>query len=74
MNTAQSRVQIVGTIGPSCAAPAVIEQMVRAGLDVVRLNFSWGTYDEHRGYIRSVRALEADCHKTMPIIIDLPGL
>lgn len=72
MNT-QSRVQIVGTIGPSCASPAIMEQMLQHGLDVVRLNFSWGTYDEHRGYISAVRTLESKLGKKIPIFIDLPG-
>ncbi len=72
MNT-QSRVQIVATIGPSCSDPTIMEQMIRNGLDIVRLNFSWGTYDEHRGYIKTVRALEAKLSKSIPILIDLPG-
>ncbi len=73
MNTQQSRVQIVGTIGPSCATPAIIEEMIQKGLDIVRLNFSWGTYDEHRGYIQAVRALEMKLGKHIPLFIDLPG-
>ncbi|MCD6044332.1 MAG: pyruvate kinase, partial [Burkholderiales bacterium] len=39
--------KIVATLGPSSSEPAVLERMIRAGVDVVRLNFSHGTADDH---------------------------
>ena len=39
--------KIVATLGPASSEPAVLERMVRAGLDVVRLNFSHGTTEDH---------------------------
>lgn len=42
-------------------------------MDVVRLNFSWGTYDEHAGYIAATRDVAKELGKTVPIIQDLSG-
>ena len=41
------RTKIVATVGPASSDPAVLGQMVEAGVDVFRLNFSHGTHDEH---------------------------
>jgi bisphosphoglycerate-dependent phosphoglycerate mutase len=68
-----SRAQILATIGPSCKTPEIIRKMMLSGMDAVRLNFSWGTLDEHREYIRLVREAAKSLHKQIPIIIDLPG-
>lgn len=65
----KSRAQIVATLGPASADKEIIEKLVEAGVDVVRLNFSWGTYEEHTGYIAKVRELG----KNIPIIQDLSG-
>src|SRR3970282_1648526 len=40
--------KIVATLGPASSDPAVLESMIRAGVDVVRLNFSHGTAEDHR--------------------------
>jgi len=42
------RTKIVATIGPACDQPGVLEQLILAGMNVARLNFSHGTADEHR--------------------------
>lgn len=43
-----SKTQIVATIGPSSGTVDILEQMIRAGMDVARLNFSWGTHEKDR--------------------------
>ncbi|HKI30905.1 MAG TPA: pyruvate kinase [Gemmataceae bacterium] len=53
-----TRTRIVATLGPSTDRPGVLEGMLRAGLDVARINFSHGSADEHRGRIAG--AAEAD--------------
>ena len=39
--------KIVATLGPASSEPATLERMIRAGVDVVRLNFSHGTAEDH---------------------------
>ncbi|MCP4038457.1 MAG: pyruvate kinase, partial [bacterium] len=50
------RTRIVATLGPSSRDPEIIEQLLRAGVNVFRLNFSHGTHDEKRETYRRVRA------------------
>ena len=50
------RTKIVGTLGPATDDPGVLADMVRAGLDVARINFSHGGKDEQRRRIHAVRA------------------
>ena len=64
-----SSAQIVATLGPASSDPVLLARMIDSGLDAVRLNFSWGTLDEHTAYIEAVRQLAP----TLPIIGDLPG-
>jgi len=68
-----SQTQIIVTLGPSSADEEMIERMIMAQIDVVRLNLSWGTHEEHKIFIDTVRMI-AKKHKTnVPIIIDLSG-
>ena len=50
------RTKIVATLGPASSDPQVLEQMIRAGVNVVRLNFSHGTHDDHAKSIAAIRA------------------
>lgn len=68
-----SRAQIVATLGPASRDADTIEQMAQHQMDVVRLNFSWGTHEEHAGYIKTVRDVAAKLGKRIPIIQDLSG-
>lgn len=65
--------KIVATIGPASATPAVMEAMIRAGLDVARLNFSHGTFDDHGRNIRNLRAAAAAAGRDIAILADLSG-
>ncbi len=67
------RTKIVCTIGPATSSPAVIEQLVKAGMNVARLNLSHGTYKEHARYIRIVRELSHRLAVPVATLIDLPG-
>ena len=68
-----SRAQIVATIGPATKDPKIIKEMIEHNMDVVRLNFSWGTYEEHAEYIKNVREMAKEVGKRIPIIQDLSG-
>ena len=67
------RTRIVATLGPSSRDPEVIEQLVRAGVNVFRLNFSHGTHDEHREVYERVRAATAKAAPATAVLADLSG-
>lgn len=67
------RTKIVATIGPASDSPAVLEEMMRAGVDVVRLNLSHGPLDEHIQRLRLVRSAAMAVGKPIAILADLPG-
>ncbi|MFA5316690.1 MAG: pyruvate kinase [Dehalococcoidales bacterium] len=67
------RTKIIGTIGPASGSAAVIGRLIRAGMNVARLNLSHGTLDEHTSYIRTVRRLSQRLGVRVAVLIDLPG-
>lgn len=68
-----SKAQIIATIGPATKGKEIIKEMIKHQMDAVRLNFSWGTYEEHAGYIKNVREDAKEAGKRIPIIQDLSG-
>ena len=67
------RAKIVATLGPSCNTEAVFRELVRAGLDVARLNFSHGTHPEKLKLIEMVRKVSGEEGKPICILGDLQG-
>ena len=67
------RSKIVATLGPASNAPEVLEQLIIAGLDVARLNFSHGTPDEHKARAKLVRELAAKHGRHVALLGDLQG-
>ncbi|HZO91208.1 MAG TPA: pyruvate kinase [Chthonomonadaceae bacterium] len=67
------RTKIVCTIGPASSPRAVLEKLLRAGMDVARLNFSHGTHEEHARVIASLRDLAQRMGKPLAILQDLSG-
>ncbi len=67
------RAKIVATLGPSCSTVEVFRQLVRAGLDVARLNFSHGSHAQKAELIRMVRAVSKEERKPICILADLQG-
>ncbi|HBE28452.1 MAG TPA: pyruvate kinase, partial [Ktedonobacter sp.] len=53
------RTKIVCTLGPASSGEERIEQLMRAGMNVARLNFSHGTREEHAGVIQRIRAISS---------------
>lgn len=67
------KTKIVATIGPASETPAMLERLIRAGLNVARLNFSHGNFEGHGGHIARIRAAERATGKRVAIMADLPG-
>ena len=67
------RTKIVATLGPSTSTPERIDAMIKAGLDVARLNFSHGSADDHRERARLVRESAARQGRFVAIMGDLQG-
>jgi pyruvate kinase len=65
--------KIVCTIGPATRSPKMIDRLVRAGMDVARLNCSHGTQEEHAKSIAILRAAAMQHQKPIAILIDLQG-
>ncbi len=68
-----SRAQIVATIGPASGEAGLLEKMIRAGMDVARINFSHGTLESNGSYITAIREAAARAGKRVPIMQDLAG-
>lgn len=67
------KIQIFATIGPSCKDTETIEKMIDAGMSVARLNFSWGTHEEHGLFVDRVREVANKKGITVLIVQDLSG-
>jgi pyruvate kinase len=65
--------KIVATLGPASSSPEVLEAMIRAGVDVVRLNFSHGTAQDHVDRAALVREAAQRAGKEVAIMADLQG-
>jgi pyruvate kinase len=67
------RTKIVSTLGPASESPEVLEQLILAGVDVVRLNFSHGSPEDHKRRAQTVRALAAKHNRFVAVLGDLQG-
>ena len=65
--------KIVATLGPASSEPAVLEQLLRAGVDTVRLNFSHGTAQDHIDRAKLVRDTATRVGKPVALMADLQG-
>ncbi|MDQ7839879.1 MAG: pyruvate kinase [bacterium] len=67
------RTKIVATLGPASQSPEILRGMIAAGVNVVRLNFSHGTPDEHAHRLESVRRAADEIGVPLGVLVDLPG-
>ena len=67
------RTKIIATLGPATDEPDVLEKLIKAGVDVVRLNFSHGHADEQRKRVQAVRDLSEKLGRHVGILADLQG-
>lgn len=69
----RKKTKIVATIGPKCESKPILKKMIKAGLNVARLNFSHGTYEEHATIIKNIRELSEELGVAVAILADLQG-
>lgn len=67
------RTKIICTIGPASMKPSTLVSMMRAGMNVARLNLSHGTYASHRSMLRAIRAAAKKVGKPVAVLADLQG-
>lgn len=67
------RAKILATLGPASNSPEIIEAMLNAGLNAVRINMSHGTHEEHTDIIKTARAAAKKLDKPLAILVDLSG-
>src|SRR5512137_1229147 len=67
------KTKIVATIGPASESPEMLERLIRAGLNVARLNFSHGDFTGHAERIARIRVAEKATGRRVAIMADLPG-
>jgi pyruvate kinase len=67
------RTKIVATLGPASSSPEIVRQLIQAGMDVARLNFSHGSHDDHARQIATLRALSRELDTPVTILQDLQG-
>jgi len=72
-NVGGRRTKIIATVGPASWDPAVLEQLIEAGTDVFRLNFSHGDRGRHAGTIEAIRAAAQRVGREVAVLGDLPG-
>src|SRR5512137_1872161 len=73
MTLPHHKTKIVATIGPASDSPEMLERLIRAGLNVARLNFSHGDFTGHAERIARIRAAEKTTGRRIAIMADLPG-
>lgn len=65
--------KIVATIGPASETPEMLLRLIRAGLNIARLNFSHGDFSHHAELIRRIRVAARETGRRVAIMADLPG-
>ena len=65
------KAKIVSTLGPASSSEEMLEQLIAAGVDVFRLNFSHGTQEDHTGLVERVRRVAHSMGRPVAILQDL---
>ncbi|MGA1475545.1 MAG: pyruvate kinase [Prochlorothrix sp.] len=73
MKSLTHRTKVVATIGPASRSPDVIRDMVRAGMNVARLNFSHGSYADHAQIVQVLRDISEELDTPITLLQDLQG-
>lgn len=71
--TSYKRTKILATVGPSSHSYETIEQLIKAGANGIRMNFSHGTHEEHAQQIKWIRKASSAYGKPIAILLDLQG-
>ena len=70
---APTRVKVIATYGPACASTTYLERMMRAGMHVLRINFSHGTREDHLHAVENVRMAARKTGRPVAVLADLQG-
>jgi len=73
MKPLNHRTKIVATIGPASSSPDIIQRMILAGMNVARLNFSHGSYEDHAKMVKLLRSISEELDNPLTILQDLQG-
>ncbi len=73
MNIKQQKTKIIATVGPACNTYEKLIDLVNAGVDVFRLNFSHGTHEDHKVIIEFVTKINENFPVNIAILADLQG-
>lgn len=73
MDLPDHKTKIVCTIGPATSSPEKIKELIIAGMNVARLNFSHGSMEDHQLLIKTIREVAAELDQVIAIMADLPG-
>jgi pyruvate kinase len=73
MEESARRAKIVATLGPASAGEEVLRGLIHAGVDLIRLNLSHGTHEEHRRSCEMVRRVASEERLHLPVMVDLMG-
>ena len=67
------RAKIIGTVGPASRSPETLRLLLEAGMDVVRLNMSHGTHEQHAAVIPVVRQLAQSMGRAVAVLSRMVG-
>lgn len=73
MKNMERRTKIICTIGPASESPEMLEKLVLAGMNITRLNFSHGDYEEHGKRIETIRQIAKKTGQSIAILLDTKG-
>jgi len=68
-----NKTKIVATLGPASSSPEKIKQLIQAGVNVFRLNFSHGSHEQHKINYDNIRKIAKDLGSVIGILLDLQG-
>jgi pyruvate kinase len=67
------KTKIVATIGPATSSKAMLKKIIKAGVNVCRVNFSHGNYEDHEQVIHNIREINTELGTHTAILADLQG-